>query len=287
MAKELTALSPHGAMSYSLLDRDSFHRGLEREPDFIGVDSGGLDLGPVYLGAEREHAPWPWYASNLEVLILGARRLGIPLVVGNSGGNGTGGQVDRSLESVKQIAHKHSLHFRVATIHADASPELLRQKMAEGKIAPLGIRKPLDEATIMRTTKTTAMMGPEPIIRALEMGADVVLAGRCADDCIYAAIPMMHNVDRGIAHHVGKVLECGSLCTTPTSLEHTVVARVGQDYFTVEPASEGYKCDATSVAAHGMYERENPFMQAEPGGILDMRESKYEQVTPLKVRVRG
>lgn len=285
--KELTALSPHGALSYSLVDQDSFAKGLERGPNFIGVDSGGLDLGSAYLGAEREHAPWKWYEHNLEVLIRGGRRLGIPVVVGNAGGNGTGGQVDRSLASVKRIAARNGFRFRVATIHADVGGGLLRRKQAEGKISGLGIQEPIDEATIARTTKATAMMGPEPIIRALEMGADVVLVGRCADDCIYAAIPIMHGVDPGIAHHLGKVLECGSLCTTPTSLEHTIVARISEDHFTVESASDGYVCNASSVAAHGMYERENPFMQAEPGGILDMRHSQYAQITPLQVKVSG
>jgi hypothetical protein len=274
-------------MSYSPLDRESFHAGLQRAPDFIGVDSGGLDLGPLYLGADREHAPWKWYEHNLEVLITGTRGGTVPIIVGNTGGNGTDRQVDRALASVQRIAREHGLRFRVATIHADIGPDLLRRKLRGDKITPLGTRQPLDAATIARTTKTTAMMGPEPVMRAIEMGADVILLGRCCDDAIYAAMPLLRGTDRGTALHVGKVLECGALCTSPSSLEHTVVATIGPDFFTVEPASEGFVCNATSVAAHGMYEREDPFLQVGPGGTLDLRESRYEQVTPLQVRVTG
>ena len=35
------------------------------------------------------------------------------------------------------------------------------------------------------------MMGPEPFQKALEDGADVVIAGRASDAAIYAAIPLM------------------------------------------------------------------------------------------------
>jgi len=274
-------------MSYSPLDTPSFEAGLRRRPDFVGVDSGGLDCGPLYLGDEREHAPWKWYEHNVATLVRGARALGVPLVIGNAGGNGTGGQLRRTLESVQKIARENGLHFTVATILADIDSAMLHAKAKANAITPLGIREPLTSETIDAMAKTTAMMGPEPIMKALEMGADVVLAGRCCDDAVYAAIPILKGVDRGIAHHLGKVLECGALCTTPTSLEHTVVATIDEGWFTVEPASPGYTCNVASVAAHGMYERENPFLQVGPGGTLDLRSSRYEQLSPVQVRVSG
>jgi hypothetical protein len=285
--KPLTVLSPHGAMSYSPLDAASFQAGLKRSPDFIGVDSGGLDLGALYLGAEREHAPWRWYARNVEVLCVGAREANVPLIIGNAGGNGTGKQLARTLESVKEIARRHRLKAQVATISADVDAGMLRAKVEQGKVHGLGIQSKLDAKTIERTTKTTAMMGPEPIMRALELGADIVLAGRCCDDAIYAALPLMRGADRGTALHLGKVLECGALCTSPSSLEHTVVGTIARDFFTVEPASDGFVCNATSVAAHGMYERDDPFIQPGPGGTLDLRETVYEQETPRRVKVSG
>lgn len=274
-------------MSYSLLDVGSFQKGLQHKPDFVGVDSGGLDLGPLYLGAEREHGPWEWYERNLEVVIEATRRQRIPLVIGNAGGNGTGGQVDRTLESVRLISAKKSLHLKVVTIHADVSPDFLRMKTREGKVFPLGLDGPLDEETISKTAKTTAMMGPEPIMESLKMGADVVLAGRCCDDAIFAAPLIMGGIDRGIAHHVGKVLECASLCATPTSLEHTIVATASTNHFEVEPASPEFECKTASVAAHAMYERDNPFIQRGPGGLLDLSKTQYEQITPRRVRVSG
>ena len=42
-----------------------------------------------------------------------------------------------------------------------------------------------------------------------------------------------------------------------------------------------------SVAAHSMYERTNPFIQALPGGILDMHASKYEAQTDRICKVTG
>jgi hypothetical protein len=54
------------------------------------------------------------------------------------------------------------------------------------------------------------VMGAEPSLRALESGADVVIAGRSSDTAIFAGLPMKYGFPAGLAWHAAKILECGA-----------------------------------------------------------------------------
>ena len=65
--------------------------------------------------------------------------------------------------------------------------------------------------------RIVAQMGPEPLVQALESGAEVVLAGRAYDPAVFAAVPLTRGCSRGPAVHLGKILECGAIAATPGS----------------------------------------------------------------------
>jgi hypothetical protein len=46
-----------------------------------------------------------------------------------------------------------------------------------------------DDGAIDRATRIVGMMGPEPFMRALDEGAQIVLAGRSSDPAPWAAYP--------------------------------------------------------------------------------------------------
>jgi len=62
------------------------------------------------------------------------------------------------------------------------------------------------------------MMGIEPIQSALNAGAQVVVAGRCSDVAIYAALPVLEGIPKHVAFHAGKILECGSAAVHSASI---------------------------------------------------------------------
>ena len=59
------------------------------------------------------------------------------------------------------------------------------------------------------------------------------------------------------------------------------------DSFSVEPLNEKRKCTTTSVAAHTLYEKSNPYLLPGPGGVLDLSACDFIQETDRRVRVKG
>jgi hypothetical protein len=129
-------------------------------------------------------------------------------------------------------------------------------------------------------------MGLEPIIAALERDAQVILAGRACDDAIFAALPVMHGFDRGLALHLGKILECGALASTPIAMD-VMVGVLRQDHFDLVPGSLSRACTVTTVAGHSLYEREHPLVQDGPEGAIDLNDTTIEQIDDRTVRVSG
>ena len=63
--------------------------------------------------------------------------------------------------------------------------------------------------------------------------------------------------------------------------------RVGADAFEIEPLSFDNRCVPQTVSAHMLYENSDPFELLEPGGVLDVRVSRYDAVDDRVVRVSG
>jgi hypothetical protein len=140
---------------------------------------------------------------------------------------------------------------------------------------------------VASTDRIVAMMGVEPILQALEGGADVVVCGRSCDDAIYAALPLRAGFPRALAFYLGKILECASLCAEPFMAKETVLGTITHDYVEFEPMHPGQRCTPASVASHGLYEREDAFTHPLPGGVLDLRDCVYTQVDQRRTRVTG
>src|SRR5438128_12510670 len=109
----------------------------------------------------------------------------------------------------------------------------------------------------------------EHSLRALTEGADVILAGRSCDDVLFAAHPIWVGLDRGLALHMGKCIECGPLVATPPLQREAVMGVVEGDAFTVEPLHPAMRCTPASVTGHTLYERLDPYHQAAPAGEAD------------------
>jgi len=163
----------------------------------------------------------------------------------------------------------------------------LKKKYAEGKIKPLKPAPPYNEEVINRSEHIVGMMGAEPFVRALEEGADVVIAGRSSDTSIYSAIPIQRGFQPGPVWHAAKILECGAACVTQRTRGDSMFARIGDGYFVVEPPNPEYICTPVSVAAHTFYETGSPIHLYEPSGMVDTSTATYEAESDRTVRVSG
>src|SRR3546814_4710394 len=79
--------------------------------------------------------------------------------------------------------------------------------------------------TIDNAERIVGVMGPEPFMRALDNGAQIVLGGRSSDPALFAAVAMRAQLPPAQAWYAGKMLECGATPSIPKghdrSEEHT------------------------------------------------------------------
>src|SRR6266536_1423476 len=85
------------------------HLGFAPQPDCIAADSGSDDVGPVPLGTDTSTSPLAWQTQDLEHMLLAARRLGVPMIIGSSGDTGSNSRVDLYVRIIRELAAKHRL----------------------------------------------------------------------------------------------------------------------------------------------------------------------------------
>lgn len=278
-------LAASGQLGYGIPE-EAFSHGVAQQPDVIGADLGSIDPGPYCLGSGETVVAGEALRRDLRMVLEATKETGPPLLMGSAGTAGRRPQLDSLVEVVESIAEERGLSFRLATIAADIPADVVRNNLREGRIEPCGTVPALTEEEIDRATGIVAQMGVEPFQRAIEMGADVVIAGRSCDTSMFAAIPLMNGYDKGLTMHMAKLIECASACADPGGRDASMGV-IGDGYFTVESMHPRLRCTPLSVAAHGLYEQSNPFQLEEPGGIIDLTNAHYEQIDGRRVRVTG
>ncbi|MBR0680428.1 DUF1446 domain-containing protein [Roseomonas eburnea] len=286
---EITILCPTGHLGFTPLEKDSFLAGCELKPDVIIADSGSCDIGPYPLGADGQASPPAWQRHDLEVMLLAARRLGVPMIIGSASDTGTDRGVAQYVALIEEIAAQHGLApFRLAAIESEIKPEALRAMMAAGTpVRGLDGRPDADEALIARTDRVVAVMGAEPIAAALQDGADVVIAGRASDCALFAAPILNAGMSPATAYYAGKLMECASFCCEPFMGKESIFGRIREDDIRVTAMHPGQRCTPASLASHAMYERRDPFREYVVSGYVDMSECRYEQVDEKTTRASG
>ena len=289
VADRVTILSPTGHLGFTPIEAGSFRRGLAERPDYLVADSGSCDIGPQPLGADEACSPAAWQRQDLELMLRAARELGIPMIVGSASDTGTDRGVAQYAAMIRECARAQGLApFRLATIRAEVPVDAVRRRLAAGeRVAGLDGRPDLTPAVLDRTSRIVAVMGVEPIIRALDLGADVIIAGRSSDAAIFAAPAIRAGLPAAAAFYLGKTLECASFAAEPFMGKESVLGTATAEAVFVSAMHPGQRCTPASVAGHAMYERASPLLQAEPGGVLDLAECVYVQHDPRTTRVTG
>ena len=247
--KELKILSPTAILGYGF-PLDSFQRGMAEKPDVVAVDAGSTDPGPYYLGEGISFTDKNAVKRDLGIMIEACVAAKIPLIVGSCGGCGAKPHLDWNLAIVKEIAQEKKLQFKIALITADIPKHVILEKFKKNQITKVTHTPLLVQQSIEDSQNIVAQMGMEPIIEALDQGAEVILAGRCYDPAVFAALPVKLGYDKGLAIHLGKILECASIAASPGSGSDCMMGYLGRDYFKTKPLNPDRKCTTVSVAAH-------------------------------------
>jgi len=283
---EVRVLSATGVCG-SGFKESSLEAGIAKRPHFIGCDAGSTDPGPFSLGTGGTAFPLRAIKRDLRLMLRAARRAQIPLLIGSAGTAGGRPHLGLFRHLVEEIAREEKLEFPMALIHAEQDKGYLKRRLAEGRIKPLAPAPAFNEGTIDRAVRIVGMMGAEPYLRALDHGAEVVIAGRSSDCAIFAGIPMRLGVDAGIAWHAAKILECGAAAVISRPSPDCMLATLRGDHFDLEPLDPALRCSPLSVAAHSLYENADPFRLVESSGVLDLTHATYEALDDRRVRVRG
>ena len=284
--KQLRVLSPTAILGYGF-PISSFEEGMKRKPHVIAVDAGSTDPGPYYLGAGKSFTDRNSVKRDLEIMIPAAIEAGIPVIVGTAGGSGGQPHVKLTLDIIREIAQQKELSFKIAVIQSEFDKTFVKDNIRNGNISPLFPAKELSEEEVDNSVRIVAQMGEEPFIEALNNGAQVILAGRSYDPSVFASLAIKEGFDKGLAIHMGKILECAAIAALPGSGSDSMFGYLNEDNFVLEPLSPNRKCTTLSIAAHTLYEKSNPYILPGPGGAINLHEAKFEQIEDNMVRVSG
>jgi hypothetical protein len=285
----LRILCPNGHLGFAPTQTDSFELGLNEEPDLICSDSGSCDCGPGPLGSDTSASPRRWQIHDLESMLIGARRLGVPMIVGSAGDTGTNSRVDMYVDIIKDLAKTHELpNFRIGFFYSEVPrAEVCRRIEAGDTVHGLDGRPDLTVADVEASDHIVAVAGVHPYIKLLDQGASVIIGGRSSDCAIFAAPAIRAGYPEGLAYYYGKIMECASFCAEPYGAKESVLGEITQQEVRVTAMAPGQRCTVASVSAHAMYERSNPYYEHFLGGHIDMSACRYEQVDERSTRVTG
>lgn len=284
---EIKILTPIGMLGYGFPEKD-YLKGLSYNPDAVILDGGSTDPGPYMLGLGETIVKAPSYEKDLSVILKGIGEKKIPLIVSSVGGAGSSVHIAKNIEVLKKVLKDLNLHKKIVVVDADIDKEVVKKRLAEGKVVPCDCAPELTVQDIDESVRIVAQMGAEPILKALQdyPDGDIFFVGRAYDPSPYAAYCMYRGINNGgVIWHMGKIMECGAVCAEPKGA--VILATVRDDSFDLEPMADNARCTTVSTAAHTLYEKTRPDLLPGPGGVLDLTGSHYKQISERAVRVSG
>lgn len=282
--------TPIGMLGYGFSE-DIFWNTLKEGVNAIIVDSGSTDSGPSKLALGKTTVTYEAYRRDLSLLVSACHSYRVPVLIGSAGGDGANDHVDLFVDIIHDIVSNNNFRpLNVISIYAEIDKEVIREKHRAGLISPCGRAVPLLlENDIETATRIVAQMGLEPYVKAMEENPDfdIIIGGRAYDPSPYAAFCVYKGfTNLGINFHMGKLMECGALCSEPKSKE--ALATIRHDSFDITPLNPNSRCTPTSVASHTLYEKTRPDILLGPGGGLYLGDATYEQLADGRtVRASG
>ncbi|HZH47618.1 MAG TPA: acyclic terpene utilization AtuA family protein [Roseococcus sp.] len=241
----------------------------------------------------------PMLERLLRPILAGAHAHRIPLL-----GNWGAANPPAAALAVARLAMELGLPgLRIATVAGDDVTALVAGGQLPVHEADAGL-----DMGAWSLIAANAYIGAEPLVEALALGADVVVAGRTSDPAL-AIAPLAHHFGwaaddwqaLALGAATGHLLECGSQVTggvfwdpgmkdvpDPANLGFPIaeVTRAGGLVVT-KPAGTGGLVDLRTVKEQLLYELHDPSHYITPDVVLDIGSAHLEQVGPDRVAVHG
>jgi hypothetical protein len=241
----------------------------------------------------------PWLTERMEALLAPCRSGKIRIVTNSGAAHPLAGA-----RAAAEVARRLGLHgMKVAAVTGDDVLEHIRRHCGDY------IREYPDLARIeSRIISANVYLGAEPIARALDQGADVVITGRVADPALFLA-PLIHTfrwplddwplLGKGIL--TGHLMECAGqltggyfadppLCTVPDLAELgfpiAEVTAAGAATFSKVPGTGGLLNVATCTEQL-LYEVHDPREYVTPDVVADFSAVRFAQAAPNVVTAEG
>lgn len=234
-----------------------------------------------------------------------AYKRGIPLIT-NGGGLNPQGAAQLAYETAQKLGLSG---VKIAYVTGDDLSDQLESLLDSGEsLVNMDTGEPLDPTT-HRLVNANIYMGAQPIVEALNNGADMVITGRVADPCLHLAALVAHygwawddwdKLASGIV--AGHLLECtaqvvggNSLAVIdeidPADLHHLgyPIAHVEPDgsfILTKTPDMPGI-VNTSTVKEQLLYEVHDPANYITPDVIADFTTLSLEECGANQVRVTG
>ncbi len=252
---------------------------------------GGMRKAGHPAGYATDFTEWVWKDNLRELKATGAR------IVTNAGGLAPRACVAR----LQDIAKEAGLSFRIACVEGDDLIGRIGEISSHTEMFTGAPFPPRDQ--IMTAN---AYLGGSPIARALAMGADVVITGRCVDSALTLGI-LMHEFGWRADEHdklaqgslAGHVIECGAQGSGGLFTDWEDVpdwANIGYpivechadgSFVATKPEGTGGLVSEAVVAEQILYEVGDPQAYMLPDVVCDFSNVTVEQQGPNRVRVTG
>src|ERR1700744_3143937 len=156
--RPIRLLGASGQLGYGI-PAASFAAGVARRPDLIGCDMGSIDIGPTYLGKGEMATSPAATRRDLRKVLLGARSIDVPLVIGSAGSAGAAPHLDATLRIIREIARAEGLHFRMGVLRADLQRDALRAAVRAGAVSGIDDMPALIEEEVTEAAHIFGQMG--------------------------------------------------------------------------------------------------------------------------------
>jgi len=272
------------------VNAESLKTAVKWEPDALVAQGTTTDAGPYFLGSGKLLMAREALKRDLDLMMSAAKEANIPFIT-SVGGAGGDAHLEESLRLIDEICREKRFRLRLAVISGEIDKEWLKEKLKKFKAERIydypRFSKYLTPEDVDRSKVIVAQMGPEPVMKALDLDVDGVVTGRALDVGLYAALPLKRGFDKALTMHMAKCMECGALACTPSSGTDGIFGILRKDHFILKSPNPKRKVTVLSVAAHAFYERADPSLEENPGGILDVSTAQYEQIDERSVKVYG
>ncbi len=255
------------------------------------------------LARAKARNPKLGYATDFATQVVGPLAAEIAergiKIVANAGGCNP---LDCCAAIERELAARN-VKLRVAAVLGDDVAPLLPALAAEGRVREMATGEPLPPQVLT----ANAYLGAFPIARALALGADIVVTGRCADSAL-ALGPLVHEFGwratdwdlLAAGSLAGHVIECGCQATGGYATDWKDIAATWDDVgfpiavcqadgrFTITKApGTGGVVNFGTVAEQVTYETGDPASYILPDVICDLTQVTVREVGPDEVEVAG